>query len=147
MNDGFQKAGALPTVLMAEDDSDDRFFMDDAFRAVQCQGELRFVGDGEELMDYLGRRGKFADPNLSPRPSLILLDLNMPRRDGRQVLPEIKADPGLTDIPIVIWTTSALAEDKIMCLEAGAAAFLTKPDNYDDLAKIVERICAKWLCF
>lgn len=130
---------------MAEDDEDDRFFMDDAFRTIRCNGELRFVCDGEELMDYLQRRGNFSDTALSPRPSMILLDLNMPRKDGRQVLAEIKADPELRNIPIVIWTTSDLEEDRVLCLNAGAADYITKPDNYRELEKIVEQLCMKWL--
>lgn len=145
MNDRNQNPAMLPTILMAEDDSDDRFLMYDAFKTVKCRGKLRFVGDGEELMEYLGRRGRFVDPALSPRPSFILLDLNMPKRDGRQALVEIKADPELTDIPIVIWTTSGLQEDKTLCLEAGADAFLTKPDNYEELEKTVKKLCHKWL--
>jgi CheY-like chemotaxis protein len=96
------------TVLMAEDDPDDRFLMEQAFKDLRSKGELRFVEDGEELMDYLLHRGRYADPKQSPRPSLILLDLNMPRKDGRQALAEIKATSGLDKIPIVVWTTSDL---------------------------------------
>ena len=140
-----RKQGDLPIVLMAEDDSDDRFLMDDVFKTNQHQGELRFVVDGEELMEYLLRRGKFADPELAPRPSLILLDLNMPKKDGREALSEIKADPGLTDIPIIVWTTSNLREDRVLCLERGAKAFFTKPNNYEDLKKIVAHLCTEWL--
>lgn len=96
-------------------------------------------------MAYLRRRGKFADPELSPRPAMILLDLNMPRKDGRKALLEIKSDPALMDIPIVIWTTSDLKEDKVMCIDAGADAFMTKPDNYRDLETAVAQLCIKWL--
>lgn len=145
MNDSVKKQGGLPTILMAEDNSDDRFFMNDAFQTIQCPGELRFVGDGEELMEYLERRGRFADTSLSPRPSLILIDLNVPKKDGRQVLREIKANPVLLNLTIVIWTTSDLNEDRKLCLKAGAADFLTKPNNYEELEKIVDKVCDKWL--
>src|SRR5437763_1448340 len=94
-------------ILMAEDDPDDRFFVAQAFQELGRYGDLRFVEDGQELMDYLRRLGKYADPMLSPRPMLILLDLNMPRKDGFQALLEIKTDPDLNLIPVAIWTTSA----------------------------------------
>ena len=116
-------------VLMAEDDADDRFFMGKAIEAASCRAELRFVKDGAELMDYLQRRGRFNDHELSPRPSLILLDLNMPRKDGRQALAEIKVDPVLKEIPLVIWTTSDLQEDRVKCREAGANDYIRKPDH------------------
>lgn len=145
MNEPVQVSKDLQIVLMADDDEDDRFLMGHAFRSAQCQWELRFVKDGEELMEYLLGRGKFADPGLAPRPSLILLDLNMPRRDGREILPLIKTDQNLMDIPIVVWTTSDFEEDRIMCQEAGADAFLNKPDNYTDLENTVRKLCEEWL--
>lgn len=145
MNDPVQEIMVFPTVLMAEDDEDDRFFMDDVFRSIKYRGELRFVENGEALMSYLRRQGKFSDPSLSPRPALVLLDLNMPKKDGRQALLEIKADLHLKEIPIVIWTTSNLPEDQDMCMKAGAEAYFTKPDNYLELEKTVKTICTKWL--
>lgn len=145
MNDIVQEAMVFPTVLMAEDDADDRFFMEDVFQAIHCKGELRFVEDGEALMAYLHRQGKFSDPSLSPRPALMLLDLNMPKKDGREALLEIKSDPHLKEIPIVIWTTSNLPEDQDICMKAGAEAYITKPDNYVDLEETVKTIFAKWL--
>ena len=132
-------------VLMAEDDADDRFFMGKAIEAASCGAELRFVKDGAELMDYLQRRGRFNDHELSPRPSLILLDLNMPRKDGRQALAEIKADPVLKEIPLVIWTTSDLQEDRVKCREAGANGYVRKPDSYTELENAVKKIVAEWL--
>ena len=96
---------------MAEDDADDRKLTQDAFDESRVLNGLRFVEDGVELMDYLLRRDRYADPGTSPRPNLILLDLNMPRKDGREALEEIRADPDFRLIPIVIMTTSKAEED------------------------------------
>jgi CheY-like chemotaxis protein len=133
------------TVLMAEDDPDDRFLLEQAFLELQSRGDLRFVEDGEELIDYLVRSGKYTDPSLSPRPSLILLDLNMPKKDGRQALVEIKSDPGLQNIPVVVWTTSNEIEDKTQCEQAGASSFVTKPIAYAELVRTVKKLVAKYL--
>ena len=106
--------------LIAEDDPDDRFLMNQAFRDIGSCGELRFVEDGEELMNYLRRSGNYADPTFSPRPGLILLDLSMPKKDARQALVEIRADRDLALIPVAILTTSNEMEDTIQCQKAGA---------------------------
>ncbi|MEJ2586638.1 MAG: response regulator [Deltaproteobacteria bacterium] len=128
------------TVLMAEDDPDDRFITEAAFLEIGNAGEMRFVEDGEELMDYLCRLGKYADPILSPRPRLILLDLNMPKKDGRQALKEIKVNPDLKSIPVAIWTTSKEREDKVLCHELGSDVFVTKPVNYGDLVSSLRKV-------
>src|ERR1043166_7596979 len=94
------------TILMADDDADDRQLTKEAFEESRIANDLRFVEDGVELMDYLYRRGKYQDPTVSPRPGLILLDLNMPKKDGREALKEIKSDPKLKHIRVVILTTS-----------------------------------------
>ena len=94
------------SILVADDDADDRMMIQDAFTESRLSNPLHFVEDGEDLMDYLYQRGKFSDPALSPRPGLILLDLNMPRKDGREALQEIRADETLRRIPIVVLTTS-----------------------------------------
>lgn len=99
---------------MAGDDPDDRFLMEQALLDIGNDADLRFAEDGEELMNYLLRSGKYTDVKLSPRPVLIFLDLNMPRKDGRQVLWEIKTDPDLKKIPVVIWTTSEEEEDRVI---------------------------------
>ncbi|HEX4147611.1 MAG TPA: response regulator, partial [Pirellulales bacterium] len=99
------------TILMADDDPDDRQLTLEAFTESRLVNDLRFVEDGEELLDYLFRRGKYADPASSPRPGLILLDLNMPRKDGREALKELKADPVLKKIRVVVLTTSKAEED------------------------------------
>jgi CheY-like chemotaxis protein len=94
------------TILMADDDADDRQMTREAFEASRLVNDLRFVEDGAELMDYLCRRNRYANPADSPRPGLILLDLNMPKKDGRQALMEIKDDPNLRNIRVVVMTTS-----------------------------------------
>ena len=128
------------TVLMADDDADDRFLTEEAFRALGNCGDLLFVEDGEELMQYLRHSGKYADPISSPRPTLIILDLNMPKKDGRQALVEIKRDPDLRRIPVVVWTTSDEKEDRIQCLKAGADDYVTKPAGYRELVSNMKRL-------
>src|SRR6185295_19772689 len=94
------------TILLADDDEEDRAMTEEALKESRLANDVRFVADGEELTDYLFRRGAFADPGLAPVPGLILLDLNMPKKDGREVLSELKSDPELRKIPIVVLTTS-----------------------------------------
>jgi CheY-like chemotaxis protein len=131
-------------ILMAEDDPDDRLLLEQAFKDVGLPGDLRFVEDGEDLMRYLHRRGDYADSTMFPRPTVILLDLNMPKKDGRQALAEIKADPDLREIPIIVWTTSDLDEDKKRCQETGADTYITKPMSYKGLLATVRDLCKKW---
>ena len=133
-------------ILMAEDDPDDRLLLEQAFKDVHLPVELHFVEDGEDLMSYLHRRGRYSDPARFPLPTIILLDLNMPRKDGRQALMEIKADPALQKIPVIIWTTSDLDEDIERCREAGADTYITKPMSYSGLLEAVEDLCRKWGC-
>ena len=103
---------AMPiTILMADDDSDDRILTKEALEEGRLINEIRFVENGEELLEYLRKEGKFSPPAEAPRPGLILLDLNMPRKDGRTVLKEIKTDPALRTIPVVVLTTSKADED------------------------------------
>jgi CheY-like chemotaxis protein len=132
------------TILMAEDDPDDRFLMKQALLETETYADLRFVEDGEELMHYLLRSGKYTDPALSPRPVLIFLDLNMPKKDGRQALVEMKADPDLQEIPVAIWTTSEEGEDKIHCQNAGADVFVTKPASYNELLNTVRKLVRRY---
>lgn len=132
------------TVLMAEDDPDDRFLAEQAFTEVRSKGELRFVEDGEELMDYLLHQGHYVDSKFSPQPSLILLDLNMPKKDGRRALLEIKAAPDLKKIPVVIWTTSYREEDRIQCLGVGANAYVIKPADYAKLVNVVREVLVRY---
>ena len=142
------KANGRPIViLMADDDADDRMLAKDALHESRVLNDLRFVEDGEELMDYLARRGKFSNPDDSPRPGLILLDLNMPRKDGREALKEIKADPNLRRIPIVVMTTSKAEEDIYRSYDIGASSFITKPITFDRLVELMKALGAYWVEF
>jgi two-component system cell cycle response regulator len=108
-------------------------------------GELRFVRNGVELLAYLRRRAAFAEPSESPRPGLILLDLNMPCMDGREALREIKADPELRPIPVVVLTTSRAPEDVTRCYELGAASYIVKPVTFEALVKVMDALSTYWL--
>lgn len=132
------------TILVAEDDEDDRMLMQDALEENRLSNDLHFVGDGEELMEYLHRTGKYSDPNTSPRPSLILLDLNMPRKDGREALKEIKADPELRQIPIVVLTTSKAEEDILRTYDLGVSSFIAKPVVFDSMVEIIKTLGNYW---
>jgi len=131
------------TILMADDDCDDRLMAEDAMRESRLGNTFRCVEDGQELMDYLTRRGKYALQD-APRPGLILLDLNMPRKDGRQALKEIKSDPDLRRIPVVILTTSKTEEDVLRSYDLGANSFITKPVTFDRLVDIVRTLGNYW---
>ena len=133
------------TILMADDDADDRMMTKEAFEESRLANDLRFVEDGEELMDYLKRRGKYADPASSPRPGLILLDLNMPRKDGREALREIKADPELKRIRVVILTTSKAEEDIYRTYDLSATSYITKPVTFEGLVEVIRTLGKYWL--
>ena len=133
------------TILMADDDPDDRQMTKEAFDESHVVNDLRFVEDGEELMDYLRRRGPYADEKAYPMPGLVLLDLNMPRKDGREVLREIKADPGLRGIPVVILTTSKAEEDVVRSYRDGVNSFITKPVTFSALLDVVQTLGKYWL--
>ncbi len=132
------------TILMADDDPDDRMLTNDAFIDCRLANDLRFVEDGIELIDYLKRRGKFSNPADSPCPGLILLDLNMPRMDGREALAELKKDPELRKIPIVILTTSKAEEDILRSYDLGVNSFITKPVDFPQLIEIVKILGKYW---
>jgi CheY-like chemotaxis protein len=132
------------TILLADDDADDRILARDALDESRVANELRFVEDGEQLMDYLCRRGRFSDPKSSPRPGLILLDLNMPRKDGREALREIKSDPSLRQIPIVVLTTSKAEEDIYRTYDLGVNSFITKPVTFEGLVAVMRGLGRYW---
>ena len=134
-------------ILMADDDADDRMLARDALEESRVLNDLRFVEDGEELMEYLTRKGKYADIEDSPRPGLILLDLNMPKKDGREALKEIKSDPNLRRIPVVIMTTSKAEEDVFRSYDFGASSFITKPVTFDRLVELMRTLGEYWVEF
>jgi len=126
------------TILMAEDEASDRLLTAEALKEAHLLNELRFVEDGEQLMDYLYARGKFAPPAQAPRPGLILLDLNMPRKDGRSVLKELKEDPELRDIPIAILTASKSDEDVYRSYDLGVTSYIVKPVSFEALVDTLQ---------
>ncbi len=132
------------TILIADDDADDRMLLQDAFIENGLPNELRFVNDGEELLAYLRREGAYAAPEASPAPGLILLDLNMPRLDGREALRLIKSDPRFQRIPVVVLTTSKAEEDILRTYDLGVSSFITKPVTFGGLIKIVQVLSAYW---
>jgi CheY-like chemotaxis protein len=131
-------------VLVAEDDEDDRLMLEEAWSENRMANELRFVHDGEELLDYLRQRGRWSAPGAAPRPGIILLDLNMPRKDGREALAELKADPALRTIPVVVLTTSKLEEDIVRSYELGVSSFITKPVSFEALVATVRDLGRYW---
>ncbi len=135
------------TILMADDDADDRLLTKDALEESRVVNDLRFVENGQELMDYLKHRGKFSDPEACPRPGLILLDLNMPKKDGRAALEEIKSDPDLRRIPIIIMTTSQAEEDIFRSYDLGANSFITKPVTFERLVDLMKTMGKYWIEF
>jgi CheY-like chemotaxis protein len=139
-----KSATANPVILMADDDDDDRLLAQDALSESRVQGEFHFVENGEELLDYLCRRGKYEEPSSSPRPGIILLDLNMPRKDGREALREIRADPDLRRIPVVVLTTSKADTDIGAIYELGANSFISKPFQFEALVNVMRSIGQYW---
>jgi two-component system response regulator len=135
------------TILMADDDEDDRLLTQDALTESRVLNDLHFVEDGVELLEYLERRGKFEEKIVSPRPGLILLDLNMPRMDGREALQAIKANPNLKGIPVVILTTSKQEEDMVKGYNLGAASYITKPVSFEGLVDLMKTLGKYWVEF
>lgn len=129
-------------VLMADDDEDDCFLAENAFWEISTKVAFFCIEDGLELMNYLSEHSK---SEVNGLPNLILLDLNMPLKDGRQALREIKAEPFLGNIPIVIFTTSKEEKDISFAMEAGAELFITKPANFDEWVKIMKSLTERWL--
>jgi CheY-like chemotaxis protein len=132
------------TILMADDDEDDRLMAQEALQEARLANDLHFVLDGEELMDYLYKRGKYEDGSNAPRPGLILLDLNMPKKDGREALKEIKSDPALRQIPIVVLTTSKAEEDIYRSYNLGVNSYITKPVSFEGLVEVMKALSIYW---
>ncbi|MBD2741998.1 response regulator [Coleofasciculus sp. FACHB-1120] len=129
---------------MADDDEDDRLLAKDALEECRLANDLHFVIDGEDLMDYLYHRGKYTQLIKSPRPGLILLDLNMPKKDGREALQEIKADPDLRPIPVVVLTTSKAEEDVYRTYDLGANSYIAKPVTFESLVSVMKTLGKYW---
>ncbi|MCY1270882.1 Response regulator rcp1 [compost metagenome] len=132
-------------ILIADDDQDDCLMTREAFRECRIANRLHFVHDGEALLDYLKRRPPYNDEQRFPMPGLILLDLNMPLKDGREALMEIKADAALRAIPVVILTTSSAEEDVLRSYDLGVNSFITKPVSYSGLIEVIRALGRYWL--
>jgi len=135
---------ATVVILIADDDEEDRMLVKEAMEESRLANHLQFVEDGEELLDYLYNRGKFSDKAKYPTPGLILLDLNMPRKDGREAMKEIKSDPHLKVIPIVVLTTSKAEQDILRTYDLGVNSFITKPVTFSALVDIMKTLGKYW---
>ena len=132
------------TILIADDDPEDRMLAAEALQESRLANDIRFVEDGEELLDYLLHRGRFADPDGAPRPGVILLDLNMPRKDGREALREIKEHPVLRRIPVIVLTTSKAEIDIYRSYDLGVNSFIVKPVSFDSLVEVMKVLGRYW---
>ena len=132
------------TILMADDNPDDRALTAESMKEARLLNVIRFVENGEELLDYLRAKGKYAPPAAAPRPGLILLDLNMPRKDGRTVLKELKQDPDLNSIPVVVLTSSKDDEDIYRSYDLGVSSYVVKPVTFEALADTLQMLKKYW---
>jgi CheY-like chemotaxis protein len=135
---------SVTTILLADDDPNDCLFAQEAFQAGRQFNELRFVHDGDALLDYLFQRGPYAAAVTAPRPGLILLDLNMPCMDGTEALAQIKASSELRRIPVVVWTTSRSETDIRRCYDLGANSFIIKPLTFSGLVDVLDDLVHYW---
>jgi CheY-like chemotaxis protein len=134
------------TILICDDDEDDRMLTRQALEEAHISNALRFVEDGEQLLDYLYQRGRYAgESGKAPRPGLILLDLNMPKMDGREALKVIKSDKSLHDIPVVVLSTSRLDEDIVRSYQIGVNSFISKPVTFSGLVEAMNVLGRYWL--
>lgn len=131
-------------ILLAEDDPGDQLLIRKAFERSTQASQVMIVENGEDMIDYLQLGGRFTNPKDAPRPNLVLLDLNMPRKDGRTTLKEIKSDHDLRRIPVVVLTTSDLQKDIIQCYDLGANSFITKPSSFSGLTAMAEQLETYW---
>ncbi|HWF55568.1 MAG TPA: response regulator [Solirubrobacteraceae bacterium] len=133
------------TILLADDDEEDRELTRDALQDARLANDMKFVVDGQDLLDYLRRAGRYADPAVdAPRPGIILLDLNMPKKDGREALAEIKADERLRGIPVVVLTTSSDEQDVLRSYDLGISSFITKPVTFAGLVEVMRTWSRYW---
>jgi CheY-like chemotaxis protein len=131
-------------ILIADDDAEDRMLVKDALDEGRLKNDIHFVENGEELIDYLHNRNRFADKEKFPTPGLILLDLNMPKKDGREALKEIKNDSHLRLIPVVVLTTSKAEEDILRTYDMGVSSFITKPVTFTALVDVMKTLSKYW---
>lgn len=131
------------SILIADDDHDDQYMIRQAFANIKFNANVQFVSDGVELMDYLNKRGKYQAQSLVA-PKVILLDLNMPKKDGRECLREIKGNPNLKRIPVIVYSTSSNPDDMSYAYEHGASSYITKPYSYKELIHTMEVIKNYW---
>lgn len=131
-------------IVVADDDEEDRMLVKEALEESRLANNLQFVVDGEDLLAYLRNQGKYADKQRYPAPGLILLDLNMPRKDGREAVKEIKSDPQLRITPVVVLTTSKAEEDIIKTYDMGVSSFITKPVTFSSLVEIMRTLGKYW---
>lgn len=136
--------GIPVSILMAEDDPDDRLLTQEALEEARLANKLYFVKDGEELIEFLCHQGRYQDPTSAPRPGVILLDLNMPRKDGREALKEIKENPNLRRIPVIVLTTSKAEEDILRSYDMGVSGYVTKPVGLEQLVEVMRMIGKYW---
>jgi CheY-like chemotaxis protein len=132
------------TIVIADDDPEDRLLARQALDESQRASDVHFVEDGVELLSYLRREGRYDRPTIAPQPSLIVVDLNMPRMDGREAIAAIKGDPRLRHIPIVVLTTSRLDEDILTSYSVGASSYITKPASFDGLVDVMRGFLNYW---
>jgi CheY-like chemotaxis protein len=138
------ESGKRRMILMADDDAEDCQLVRDALGETGQTHDLRTVRDGEELFDYLRHRGEYENGRAAPRPDLILLDFKMPRKDGREALSELKADPQLRRIPVVVLTTSAVEDDIAFSYDMGVNSFITKPTTFRRWVEIIKTLGKYW---
>lgn len=139
-----KKKGTPVVIVLAEDDEDDCLLIKEALAESRILNELHWVRDGEELMDYLKREKQYRHPQKAPVPGIILLDLNMPRKDGREALMEIKSDPELKRIPVVVLTTSQSEEDILKSYDLGVNSFIRKPEGFADFVNVIRTLGRYW---
>ena len=139
-----KREGRIPTILVADDDQDDRQWIKEALAETRVSGNVSFVEDGEELMDFLHHRGKYMTTHSLEYPGMVILDLNMPKMDGREALKAIKSDPRLRHIPIVILTTSKSEQDIFNVYNLGANSAILKPVTYASLVQIMSNLVKFW---
>lgn len=139
-----KNTGRVIEILIADDDEEDTMLIKDALKESRLKNGVKHVCDGAELMDFLYNKGKFADKDNYPTPGIILLDLNMPKMDGREALKIIKSDEKLRSIPIIVLTTSKAEEDIVKTYNLGVSSFITKPVSFSALVEIMKTLNKYW---